>query len=122
MDIRESLQNTVDFDGAKDSFLALVKVKALGRARATPRAYFLGELRFMYPTLSDRVLRLCKEELVRAGEPVCSCEDGYYYPESIEDIEQARSYLRAKLADLSEKMKKLDEASVRKFGNQLVLI
>ncbi len=58
-----------------------------------------------YPPISDRELRHICSELI----PVCSCESGYFIPQSAEDLEKFRVYMQKKAYPLFERIKRIEK-------------
>ena len=46
-------------------------------------------------------LRRCVNRLRSKSEPICSCEVGYYYAETVEEIEHTARQLRSRIAKIA---------------------
>lgn len=82
--------------------LILVKLKAghRGRENAVKRDILLNFCRAFEPSLTDRELRKIYSEL-----PVCSCNEGIFWPIRHEEIDEFEAYLKGKAKPLFDRFR-----------------
>ena len=76
-----------------------------GRARAITREALREYLRGIGYRLTDRELRAIYADL-----PVCTCERGVFWPETAVELEEYRSYLKAKAVPLFVRWQRVAQA------------
>lgn len=100
------------------AFRALGEMKlrgAYGRANAVTRASLLEVINAERAALQDphypekRFIPIKDVEFraIYRDLPICSCEDGLYFPVTAEDLEAFRIYMRAKALPLFERVKRV---------------
>jgi len=88
-----------------DLILHTLRTYHRGKARAITRDALREYLRQMGYRISDRELRAIYAEL-----PVCTCEKGIFWPETIAELEEYRRYLRAKALPLFVRWQRVADA------------
>jgi hypothetical protein len=91
---------------------------AFGRANAVTRASLLETINRERASLEDpnfpeRRFAPIKDVEFRAvyrDLPICSCDDGLYFPVTADDLEAFRLYMRAKAIPLFDRVKRIAEA------------
>jgi len=66
-----------------------------GRANAMPRKVLLAELRLYRPSFTDRDCRELYSDL-----PLCSCEEGIFFPIYSIEVQEFRIYLEKKVGPI----------------------
>jgi len=85
--------------------LHIIKTYHRGQANAITREALLETCRLYGLNLSDRELRAIYAEL-----PVCTCDKGVFWPETLAELEEYRRYLRAKAFPMLERWQRVARA------------
>ena len=101
----------------KDNILASIK-RHKGRGNALPASFLVQE----YELSTTANVRAIVNELRCDGQPICACQQGYFWPATMDEGVEHLLSMKGRISDMMKAYKGEQAGLIELFGSQISLL